>query len=688
MSKTPSFSEISCRAKGIVDDFQRNNRHLIAFLLIFFLGFLSYFRSFWADFQFDDYEAIVQNPLIKHFNLAAFFSYYKARFLTNLTFALNYRLSGLDVFSWHLASTVIHVIASFFAYLLTFVTLKTPSLDKKFDEETKWFLALFSSLIFLAHPIQTQAVTYLTQRATSLAALFYLGTVYFYVKARQESRMIYYVWTAVFAVFGMFTKPTFVTLPVAILLYDFYFLESKIKMKADRILLFAVVIVPLVTIPFLLLGTKRLAWEAAYAQSSITQRDYLLTQFNVVLTYIRLLFLPVGQNLDYDYKIAHSLFEWPTGFSFLAIIALFAAAVKLFRTWRIASFGILWFLMTLAPQSSFFPLSDVIYEHRMYLAVYGFSILATWALAAAIKNKRAYAAVMSFIIAVLILLTQARNSLWAQPLLFMQDIVKKSPNKARPHNNLGFFYLKSGRLDEAQKEYQKTVEFDPSYYLAWSNLGMVYYEQGRLPEAQKIFEKLINQYPDYPYPFLGLALVLHKQGKGEAAFQFFYQTTQLDPFSAAARIGLGNIYQEKNDLRRAKSAFEQAVWLDPESAPARYNLGNVYFREGNFYEALLSYQKAAVLKPGFAEALNNAGSIYFYFGDFPTAVEYYKKAVSSNALLPEAYLNLANSLYEIGRIEDSRRYAKIALELYRRQGREEMASSIEKKLADQKQDAR
>lgn len=661
----------------------KENRCLTVFLIILSAGVISYASGLLADFQFDDYYAIVNNPLIKHFSPAVLWDHYKARLVTNFSFTVNYLLFGLDVFWWHMINLVIHVVTAFFAYLLTFITLQSPPLKDRFKDDDRHLIALFSSLIFLVHPIQTQAVTYIVQRATSLAGLFYLGAMYFYARARLNRHIRSYGWAVAFALLGVMTKPIVITLPFMIVLYDFCFLSSLKKTKLENFFLWVLFLLPMVAVPFLLLGKARLTWESIQTidgYGSMPQMHYLLTQFKVAMTYLRLLFFPVGQNLDYDYRIATSLFEPAVFISVIGLILIGWLALRLFKTERLMSFGILWFFIAISAQSSIFPLADVIYEHRLYLACYGFSVFLCIAIYRILKIPKAYKAVMGVIVFLLMVTTCSRNMLWGDSVAFMQDVVAKSPNKARPHNNLGFIYFTLGDFVQAENEYSKAIALDPGYFVAYNNLGMAYYEQGKIDEAKNIFEKVIMLYPDYPDPYTGLGLVYQESGKENFAFRLFTEAVTLYPYNAAAYIGLGNIYQNRGDWGAAKKQFQKAVWLNPDSAYAHYNLGNISFKQGNFYEALLSYQRAVRLRPNFAQAFNNMGNIFFYFSDNEKAVGMYEKAIQYNPFLPETYLNFANALFEVGRVSDSRYFALRAVALYRLEGRNDIADKIQEKL--------
>lgn len=651
-----------------------------SFALIFLLGILAYWKSFFADFQFDDYVAIVDNPFIKHLDLSLLWSSYKVRFVTNFTYALNYFIGGLNVFSWHLANNLIHIAVSFLIYCFIQITFQTPRLKGQFDTDSQRLVALFSALIFLLHPIQTQAVTYIVQRATSIAAFFYIGALLFYARARLSDRTGDYAWVILFSFVGMLTKPVVITLPIVVILYDIVFFGVNKKFDISRIILYGILIIPLFIIPFILFGAKGLVNAAFIGVTDIPQKNYLLTQFNVIMTYVRLLFVPLNQNIDYDYKVATTLFEFPTLLSFTAILAIIGVALRLLKKERLLAFGIFWFLITLGPQSSIFSLLDVIYEHRVYLPCLGFAVFISAFLFKMIHSRRIYILVMSLIVGVFSVLTYQRNQLWSNAEKFMEDTVSRSPNKARPHNNLGFFYYRQGKFQKAECEYKKTLELDPGYYIAAYNLGMVYYEENKLMEARDVFLHLIRHYPAYCDPHVGLALTFAKVGRESIAFKLLQYSLTLNSKNASAYVALGNVYQNQNNLAKAKDMFQKALWNNPDSAVGYYNLGNVYFREGNFYEALVSYQKAVKLKSDFAGAYNNMGSIYFYFGDQQKAIKQYMQAINVDPLMAEAYFNLANSLYATGYVSDSKYYATKALELYRQQGRLDMVEKIGKKL--------
>lgn len=383
-------------------DKQIGPKHIIFSLLsIIILGTIIYSNTFDASWHFDDHSAIVENYGIR--DLKGTVQSGGSRWVGFITFALNYHFGKLDVFGYHLVNIGIHLISAILVYFLVFLTLKTPCLkDTKISRYTV-FLSLASGLIFVAHPIQTQAVTYIVQRFTSLATLFYLLSLVFFIKARlyhlvgkkfySLSHLGYYVGSLVAAFLAMKTKEITITLPAIILLYEFCFFSPSLKALIKKIVylipfLLAFFIIPLSSYGIRLLGISGgtfigiaevgdVIGDATQETTAISRTDYLLTQFNVIVTYIRLLFFPVNQNLDYDYPISHTLFEFPTFLSFLFLASIVIFGVWMFRKSRLISFGIFWFFITLSVESSIIPIRDVIFEHRVYLPSVGFVISLT-----------------------------------------------------------------------------------------------------------------------------------------------------------------------------------------------------------------------------------------------------------------------------------------------------------------------
>jgi hypothetical protein len=378
-------------------------------LCIVILGIVAYSNTFHVPFQFDDISSIVKNPLIQNISSASLPSVedvfelspgLKNRFIGYATFALNYQLHGLTVAGYHMVNITIHILNAFLVYWLILITLKTPffSAGNKHDNsstDSGAFTAFFTALLFVSHPIQTQAVTYIVQRVAALATLFYVLSLVMYIKARTSDQknsesttrsgvraavipVLYYASSLISAVFAMRTKEIAFTLPVIIALYEFMFLRGK-WMK--RMLYLIPLFLTMLIIPLTLIGVDKPIGsiisdvsDASRLQTTISRTDYLFTEARVIVTYIRLLLFPVNQNLDYDYPIYHSIFHPQVFLSFLFLFFIAGVGVYLLirsgildSTLRLMAFGIFWFFITLSVESSVIPIVDVIFEHRVYL---------------------------------------------------------------------------------------------------------------------------------------------------------------------------------------------------------------------------------------------------------------------------------------------------------------------------------
>jgi len=357
---------------------------LAAFGLIAVMVLIAYSNTFTASFHFDDGPAITENAVIKRVLPDTIRTIiFGARPVVYLSIMLNYQLSGLNVVSWHIFNISIHIATSFLVYLFILRTLTLPALKARYAEKARW-MALFGALLFGVHPVQTETVTYIISRSELLATFFYLGAILLFISGAQTGRWRYYGAAFVSAVLATGSKEWAVTLPAVILLYDYLILsEGKIRTVLSRWGAYILLLLPW----WLLLRTVQLFTENSSIGFSISQPSssgtaltawtYLLTSFNVIWTYIRLLFLPINQNIDYDYPIAQALLEFPTFLSFAGHLAVVGGAFWLFwkKRWVLVPMGVAWFYITLSPVQSFVPLTDVIFEHRLYIPSIGFFLV-------------------------------------------------------------------------------------------------------------------------------------------------------------------------------------------------------------------------------------------------------------------------------------------------------------------------
>jgi len=695
----------------------------IALLLLSLLGTLIYANTFSVPFHFDDEPNIVDNHQIR--NLSNFLTLKGSRYVGYLSLALNYHFGRLNVFGYHLVNLLIHIINSFLTYFFVLLLLRIPQppLTPHASPLTPYpsrllndsGIALAASLLFVAHPIQTQAVTYIVQRFTSLSTLFYLLAVVLYLKWRlavpeSRYRSLCYAGALVSTVLAMKTKEISFTLPLMLLLIEVVFFGSSTRKRWMALIPF---LLALLIIPLSHTGTIGEA-EVGFAKNTteISRLDYLFTQFNVIMTYLRLLILPVHQNLDYDYPIASSLLEPKVLFSFLFLLVLLTFSLYLLVirpraadssrfsvvSSRLVGFGILWFFLTLSVESSIIPIKDVIFEHRLYLPSVGFLLTGSGAILGLMQRWQGMSVI---VIGVLVVLssfaTYQRNFIWKDELTLWTDVIQKSPNKARGHYNLGLAHHDLGRLDEAVREFKTALALKADDADAHINLGKVYKDLGRLEEAVLEYKAAITVNPNHADAHINLGVVYQNLGHLKEAIEEYQRALTLKPDDADAQNNLGLIYLEQGKLQEALKAFEEAVKLKPDNtdvldnlgvvyqklgylneaiheyrtaltlkpddADAHNNLGLVYLEQGKLPEALATFEETVKLKPDYIRAHNNLGLVYLEQGKLPEALATFEEAIKLNPDYAKAHNNLGDVYQKLGRLEEAIREYQIALKL-------------------------
>lgn len=619
--------------------------HLV---LIALVGLIAYSNTFDVPFQWDDKNIIVKNPITK--NLSYFvnpseakdFKYYRSlrsRYVGFLTFALNYGAGGLNEAGYHFVNFVIHVFNAVLVYVLVLLTFKTPFLTRGPNKNNSdcqsagpLSVALFSALVFVSHPVQTQAVTYIVQRFASLAAMFYLLSLALYINARLSSnalRFMFFAASLLSAVLAMKTKETAFTLPLIILLYEFMFFSDR---TGKRILCLAPFILTMLIIPMTFMSLadsdsplSEVIDEATRIEQ-MTRVEYLLTEFRVIVTYLRLLVLPVGQNVDYDYPTYHSLVDPQVLLSFVFLISLFLIGLFLYarsritnHSLRIIALGIFWFFLTLTVESSIIPL-HVIYEHRVYLPLAGVLMslgTGVFLLIEKLDGKAVrYTAVSLLAVTVLVFSasTYARNNVWRSEVSLWEDAVRKSPSKARVHNNLGSVYQHEKFTEKAIEHYRTAIRLDPGFEMAYVNLGTVYSEKGLNEQAIEQYRTAISLNPDYANAHYNLGMAYGSQGMTDKAIEQYRTAIGLDPEFAIVYVNLGTAYYSQGMTEKAIEQYRMAITLNPDYAMAHYNLGTVYGARGLTEQAIEQFHRALMLDPDYADAHYNLGLIYLNKG--------------------------------------------------------------------------
>ena len=586
-----------------------NQKNLLLLQVVAFLvfGILIYSNTFQNTFHFDDDPSIAQNYALRDIsNISAIWNFWPTRFIAYLSFALNYHLHKFSLFGWHLVNIIVHIFAGLCLWWLMQLSFATPLLKDTNLSRQKNLVSFFAALLFLAHPIQTQGVTYVVQRAVSLATLFYLASLCLYVKARlsEKRSAIYYSGSLIVAVLAMFTKEMSITLPFAILLYEFCFLSKEEGVNWKYL---APVLATLLIIPLVMFFTGSVNFgefrKVSEGPPGISSLEYLITEFRVIMTYLRLLIVPLNQNLDYDYAISKTFFNLPVLLSFLAIAAIFGFALRMFKKYRLVSFGIFFFFLTLIPESSLIPIKDVIFEHRLYLPMAGFSIFLVGSFYYFFENKRQGLKIPLLSIMVIFcgLLTFSRNYIWKDEFSLWNDTIRKSPYKARPYHNRALAYQNIKGYAAAIEDYNMAIKLKPDFAEAYINRGVSYRNLKDYNQAIADFSEAIKLKANSSEAYNNRANIFAVEQKFDMAFADFNQALNLDPKFAEAYCNRGLAYMHTGDFDKAVADFNKAIELNPNEPVFYYPRAYTYLKMQKYDLAWLDVRKAQKLGYKFDE---------------------------------------------------------------------------------------
>jgi len=529
----------------------------------------AYSGTFSVPFLFDDDASIAGNPTIRHLGTAFWPPANRTvtgRPILNLSLAVNYALSGTAVWSYHALNLAIHILAG----LVLFGIVRRTLGPRGYSAPTA--LAFSTALLWTLHPLQTQAVTYIAQRAESLMGLFYLLTLYCFIRGAGTDDPRGSPWLALSVascLLGMATKEVMASAPLIVLLYDRTFVAGSFREAfRRRWRVHGAMAATWLVLAFLVLSAHRREGGAGSVAAAAWWR-YALTQLPAIAHYLRLCFWPYPLVFDYGTALsAPSLQILPS-----ALLVAGLAAATLLALIRRPAAGFLGasFFAILAPSSSLVPVAgETMADYRMYLPLIPVAVLVV--LEVDRRLGRAAPALWLILAAALGLATARRNRDYSSEQAIWSDTVAKRPGNYRARNNLGLLLSKvPGGLDGAVEQYREALRLNPGSAEEHINLG----------------DALLNV-----------------PGRLDEAIAQFEEARRLEPALYGAYIGMGNaLSRVPGRLDEAIAQFGEALRLKPDSAEGHFNLGNALSRApGRLDEAIAQYEEALRLRPAYARA--------------------------------------------------------------------------------------
>jgi tetratricopeptide (TPR) repeat protein len=607
----------------------------------------------------DDYHVIINNSRL-HINdlrpksfIKSFFAHPDQQSKPNIRFyrplsclslAINWYFGRTNVVGYHVVNITIHLLTAFFLFLTVYKILKLPNMRGKYGGD-EYFIALLTSSLWAINPIQTQAVTYIVQRMASLATMFYILGLFFYIKGRTDAsrtnRNILFAGCFLSFLFGLASKENAILLPIALVLVEATFFQDLGRPKTKKFFFWVIVgggvlVIALGSVLFLRENPLSIIMKG-YENRFFSPVQRLMTEPRILVYYLSQIFYPVPTRLsiEHDITISTSLFNpWTTLPSIAFIVALICLSLWKIRKVPILSFAVLFFFINHSIESTVLNLEPV-FEHRNYLpSLFLFlpvSIGVKWLLDYyRDKGSPLFWILVCFFALLLVGVgssTYIRNMAWATEKSLWEDAAKKAPEMLRPVHNLAWgYYERRGNYDKAMELYEKALDL----------------------KAHRKHHPVLT--------FNSMANICIRKGDYRRARDLWKEALKIYPGHAELHYGLAMAYFKLRDWVNAMENIETAI----SKAPGHhqyFNLkGLILLNQNRTEQALPNFRKALKLKPDYENAIVNIGKCLRLMGMYERADWFFKSAVSTDSRHVSALLWLIESNLRTNDREDADRY--------------------------------
>ncbi len=527
-----------------------------ALIFILAAGTAVYFHILPGEFISDDYRFIAHNPVITGLRYGDLWSSFNARYLVGLTFMVNYDLHGLAPFGYHLFSLAVHMINAALVFVFCRQSVRLINLGRPETPLSPCKIAWLAMAIFLCHPVQTQAVSFVAQRGTLMVTAWYLLVHILYLKGRRDGNPLWLGMVFVPLLLGFITKEIIITAGVTLILCEILIVRPAVEDKKGAYPWLAGYMTATLLFPLIFFQTKSTATIKFQHLMGIDMFEWkvFLTQFNVLVTYLRLFIAPVGLRADYFYPVTHSVLDT----RFLLAVAILGVLVwAMIVNWRrrpLISFCLAWFFVTKSVEfvGVSFGLRNLIYENWLYLSMAGLCLLAGYLLSVVIRRDVMFSPTAAVLVMVIGIVAHTRNYVWIKEIDHYKDLVAKEPRFPSAYLGLSDAYLRKGMRAEGVAALEEAVRLKPDFGRALNNLARFRWEAGRPEEAMDLVDRALAADPNLAPAYYNKGFMAFELGDAEDAVEAYEYYLKLRPDDLTAHYYVAQAYwdlKQKDKVR-------------------------------------------------------------------------------------------------------------------------------------------
>lgn len=571
--------------EGLIDSVKKMPIGRLVVLAFVVIGFALYFNSFSNKMFWDDDDFILKNEYIKDWKYIP--KYFSKNVIAGANLLSNYwRPVLLSVFSlewhiwkdwligWHFINTSFHIADAILLFFILFYLFKN-----------RW-LAFLAGLVFLVHPLQTEAVVYVNSLGDSLSVFFIFLGIIFYLKFRLSGKSFFensfYFFSLLMYVLALMSKETAIIMPGLIFIIELFFSGFGLNLK-ERLKKTAKAVWPFFLIAgfYILLRATVLNFNNTfnlYGEENVFTSNFyvrLFTFFRILTIYFGLLFVPFNLHMERTAEIATSFFSPSVVLGAILFFGLLGLAFQGFRKYPILSFGIFWFFIGISVTSNLaVPINGLLYEHWLYLPLIGIFLALVW-LGMVLGQKYGIKEILLVLFIIYLIffgiLTIKRNRDWRNPIVFYEQVLGYAPDSYRVLNNLGMAYSDVKDYNKAEENYVKAINLYPSGPVAYHNLANLYKERGKIDLAVENFNKALKLDPDFVFSYNSLAqLYLDKKDYKKALEVLERRGSFIDNLFLLAEIACNY-----KDYQMCLDYLERALEVDPDNIIIKQNIAEV-----------------------------------------------------------------------------------------------------------------